>query len=726
MKKILLSFFLLVLFWTNNAFSANTYDWNLNYNNNIVECVNQSRNNTSGTKYIPKTNNTSASPSANWNLCESYWYFWWNWSTRYHINNNYLCPNKWYASILERRNSNTEYRVFCKTKFDDASVELNSAPLENKSIVADWHNKNVEISFPLSVVESSIDYIDFHFIITDNTSINWLSKNKNTLGSSAVTIVDTTTSDSFSSQTRTVNYRLTNGSNLDTMKSWDKFNFIYKFYNPTEIASDIFPATVDWFIFKTIKYDIKFTDGGTISWYYVENKSDNTNINNSTIPVKLKPIIEINNTWILAWSWFVEWTTQTGAIDIINNSWSTNLSSAWFFLSITWSTTKPESKDYFTGTWEINNNWTNIDIDKWTLINSFFSNFSDWIKYVLKTLFTLDNTTLWYIDDIKNIRLREFVKYTVWWKEVIYLAWVLNTNNTNKFETLKIYWRTNISDKKQKDLLSNQGVKDIHNLAWNITKASLKRDIRKRAINTIKFIDTTSMSISDITKIDGINWDISNWWKSIWNILYYEYSWSNAWKNAVIDDSTNKFSGKKTLIVRWWNVRIKSNIINSSTSDILWIIVLKDDHWNWGKLYIDSSVDEVDAVIYLDKSIIWYNDIYDNWDTDDIIKHEVDWNINDNILNNQLYIYWSVFSENTIWWSRLDENNDWIFVCPYWTSLENIVCNTINSQKYDFNYLRKWLGISPKFVPSAWPNYPVVIKYNSSIQSGPPPLFSEK
>ena len=719
MRKTVFLIFVLVLLWSNNTFSANTYDWNLNYNNNTIECLNQSRNDTSGTKYIPKVNNFSAPTSANADLCESYWFFWWVWSSWYLINNNYTCPSSWYASILERRNSDTEYRVKCKTRFDDTLVELDSAPLQDKSIIADWQNKNVEISFPLSSVESDINYIDFIFIVTDNTSIDWLTKNKNTISSSVVTIEDTTT-DSFTSQIRTVTYRLINGWNLETMKSWDKFNFIYKFYNPTEVATDIFPAISDWFIYNTIKYDIVFTDWGSINWYYVEDKADNTNINSSTIPVKLKPLIELNNTWILIGSGFVEWTTQTWWLDIINNNWSVTLWSAGLYLSMTWSITKPEAVDYFTWTWNIDW-WTKQTIDKPTLTNIFLSDFTNWLSYVLETLFTLVDSSGWYIDDIKDIRLREFVKYTIWGKTITYLVWVLNQTNSNNFETLKIYWKTNISDKKQKDLVANQDSLDIQNLAWNITKASLKRDIKKRAINTIKFIDTSSITLTAVNDITNNSWDNGNWGKILWKILFYNYSWVDVWKNAIIWDWTElSITWRKTLIVRWWNIRIKSNIINTSSSDILWIIVLKDDNWNWGKVYIDSSVDEVDAVIYADKSIIWYNDIYDNWDSDSIIKHEIDWNINNNILDNQLYIYWSVFTENTIWASRIDPP-----VCPFWTTVQGITCNTIEAQKYDFNYLRTWLWVNPKFVPISWNNYPVVIKYNSSIQSTPPPLFGE-
>jgi len=738
MRNFLLIYFIIALFSINNVFWENSYLWNLNYtsSSNVTECINQTRDNTSWVKYIPITNNYSAATQADSDLCESHWYF--SEIVDWYIdkNNNRSCDDywitDWYASDITCYDSSNniqactsdgagwvKYKLKCKYKFDDTRVELNSASLQDRSIVADWQDKSIIVGFPLSTnnLEWEIDYIDFTFIVTDNTSIDWLDKNKNSINSSAISIEDNTTSDSFSSETRTIKYHLDNWWQLDSMKSGDKLNFIYKFYNPTEIASDIFPATVDGFIYKTITYDIKFTDWWTISWYYVEDSADDTNINNSTIPVRLTPLIQLTNTWVIFWTWLVEWNTQTWELTIVNNNPNSAITSTWIYLSMTGSTSHSEVVDYFTWTGNIDW-WTDKTIDKSTLSNNFINILSDWTKYLLETLFTLVDWD-WTLDDIKYLRVREFVKYVVSWRTVTYLAWVINQNNSQNFETLKIYWRTNISTDKQKDLLDNQDTEDIQNIAWNIVKASLKRDIRKRAINTIKFVNTENITVP-VKNIDNDSWDSTNWWKVLGSILYYEL---NDWSNVILWDwSELNITWKKTLIVRWWNLRVTQNIINTSWSDILWIIVLKWDNWLWGKVYIDSNVDEVDAIIYTDKSIIWYNENYDNWSTDDIIKHEVDWNINNDILDNQLYIYWSVFSENTIWASRLDPP-----VCPFWTSVQWITCNTIEAQKYDFNYLRTWLWVNPKYTgdPVTWLNYPIVIKYNSAVQSTPPPLFGE-
>jgi hypothetical protein len=513
---------------------------------------------------------------------------------------------------------------------------------------------------------------------------------------------------------------ITEKTNIDWI-----YNLKFKVYSPT--------SNSNWSTETRAKWWFKINN---IIWTVLDNPIDKTISWASNIDFKFKPVYYIDITWDLSpsWSWFVEWTTQSWTLIVTKNLWVAPTNSELYFVQ-SWTTL-----NYFDWAGLVNDTWTWTMSDITASSSSIWTSFLTWLWDITKkiaTLFTLNNYDWnwdwvwdWFVDDITDLRLYQYIRYVIepaWAnKTVIYLAWILNELNTNSFETLKIYWITNISDDKQKDLLADQDAKDIQNLAWDITKASLKKDIRKRAINTIKFIDTTGINLAAIGDITNDSWNTTNnWWISLWNILYYQYSWSDAWKNAVIDDSS-LLTGKKTLIVRWWNVRIKSNIINSASSDILWIIVLKDDDWNWGKLYIDSTVDQVNAVIYSDKSIIWYNEYYDNWYTwanEDIIKHEVDWNINTNILDNQLYIYWSVFSENTIWASRLSPP-----VCPFWTTVQGITCNSVEAQKYDFNYLRTWLGSNPKYTwdPVTWDNYPVVIKYNSSIQSGPPPLFSEE
>jgi hypothetical protein len=206
--------------------------------------------------------------------------------------------------------------------------------------------------------------------------------------------------------------------------------------------------------------------------------------------------------------------------------------------------------------------------------------------------------------------------------------------------------------------------------------------------------------------------------------------------------STSEISGKKTIIVVWWNFSITNNMYYSNPSqDILWIVVLKDDAWNGGNLYVDPSVTNIVGTIVLDKSLISYNGT------------ELDGNADASILANQLHIFGNLYSENTIGWSRSTP-----LKCPFYRT-----CLTQEeAQKYDLNYTRRF-SINSNWVPSnsgkliggatctpnpspadptcIWgsslykgyyttlPNtaseHPLIIEYNSLLGTVAPPLFSK-
>lgn len=172
------------------------------------------------------------------------------------------------------------------------------------------------------------------------------------------------------------------------------------------------------------------------------------------------------------------------------------------------------------------------------------------------------------------------------------------------------------------------------------------------------------------------------------------------------------------MIVKGGDIYIKNNIeYNDNSSDILWVIVLESENWDWWNIYIDPSVTHIAGTYYADKSMISYDGF------------EVDWNWSIT-LENQLYLYGALFSENTIWWSLLWE-------CPYYVT-EN--CDANESKKYDLNFMRRYFtydwpdvdtlenniynwGDSNFSYPDERFENPMVIEYNPKIQSTPPPLF---
>jgi hypothetical protein len=167
---------------------------------------------------------------------------------------------------------------------------------------------------------------------------------------------------------------------------------------------------------------------------------------------------------------------------------------------------------------------------------------------------------------------------------------------------------------------------------------------------------------------------------------------------------------------------------NNKSIDNLWVIALEDENGNWWNIYIDTDVTDIVWTLYADKAIISYSMSYDNWDSNPIISHEIDWAIWSDILKNQLYVYGTMFTENTIGGSLIPQ-------CPYY--IVSWSCDMNEARKYDLNFLRRYFlqsGGTPYPSSDPWvkSSYsptdvnPMVIEYNPNIQITPPPLFSNE
>jgi hypothetical protein len=80
-------------------------------------------------------------------------------------------------------------------------------------------------------------------------------------------------------------------------------------------------------------------------------------------------------------------------------------------------------------------------------------------------------------------------------------------------------------------------------------------------------------------------------------------------------------------------------------------------------------VTDIHAIIYADRSLVSYDG-----------SNELDGDTQAQDLASQLYIYGSIFSENTIGGSSS-------MLCPFYESS----CNDAKSKKYDLNYLRRYI-----------------------------------
>ncbi len=263
-------------------------------------------------------------------------------------------------------------------------------------------------------------------------------------------------------------------------------------------------------------------------------------------------------------------------------------------------------------------------------------------------------------DTSSQVEYSSIIEYTILWRKVMYPSFT-KTDSINIDNPVKIWWL--VTDSKN---VLERTTKYLKVASW-MSKTEIEASVKKNVIRL------TSWMASDTT----LNW-------IYYNTLDYTI---NSWPVWV-----------ETIIIKGWNLTISSDI--NSWINMKWIIVL-EDNWNWWDIFIDPSVKNISAAIFTDWNII-------SWD----------WtNLSNNI--NQLYVKWSILSNNTIWWSERTP-----FVCPY-----NITCNTeAEAKKYDFNYFRNyvsWWWAPAIWVPVADQSYSFIINYDPRLNNSPPKWFTK-
>lgn len=263
---------------------------------------------------------------------------------------------------------------------------------------------------------------------------------------------------------------------------------------------------------------------------------------------------------------------------------------------------------------------------------------------------------------------------------------------------------------------------------WKITKSTLRKNIQQKVYSLIRNVSPNNGSYM----LSGL---ASDTWSSSGDGVLLQggkilYFWDMSGQNVVVAWS-DAITGNKTLVVEGGNIYITGNVRGTG---MLGLIAIEKDG-NGGNIYIDPSVTDIHAVMYADKSLVSYDG-----------SNELDGNTQAEELAKQLYIYGSVFSENTIGWGETG-------ACPYYINS----CSDVLAKKYDLNYLRRYILVQPvdsdgnpvgdkrpQYEPDGvsyesfmWDNstsdtdidspgyrkFPVIIEYNSSIQQTPPPLF---
>lgn len=399
----------------------------------------------------------------------------------------------------------------------------------------------------------------------------------------------------------------------------------------------------------------------------------------------------------------IVWARQDSNLELKNNftssRFSWNILLEYWYIDITspWDKHKKHNNFILNFNKNWSDSWNSIANWKQTSISNLTNYWNSWWN-----LYT-NLQQKWTLNELeKKTYLATHIKDNVEWKTSIYSSFVyaMDKYTWNYLDDLKNTFQKNIKIIWRLHSFYHSKVVDGEDFSkiWKLTKAELQKEVRKNVFNSIrelKFKSTVSnLNVSNLSFSPNTYWD----WIVVWDTLYF---WNLSWRNVEL--SINSFSWVKNIVAFWWNIYIKRNIIsNNIKKDFLSIISISDNSWKWWNVYVDPSVTKIEASIYADKSFISYHNS----------KELSPWNgWTYELLKNQLYIYWSVFSNNTIWWSTTLP-----FICPYY----EVNCNLDNSQKYDLYNIRRWYQniINTYWTPENVPEnlrYSLIIEYNPNI-----------
>jgi hypothetical protein len=342
--------------------------------------------------------------------------------------------------------------------------------------------------------------------------------------------------------------------------------------------------------------------------------------------------------------------------------------SVYYWLS--WSVYSYDSTNY----WSSVNKWWKMDLIE---NESYFCPRAKNFKLVFdsKHLWKMEVWT-WAIIFTYNVKnpywvSKEIDSVTAFDNRKVYINGIIASKNVNN-NSLDFNWE--IWDKIQAELV----------VVWWELKNSLlfKQYLNKNIEKYTKVLKAINLNNSDVL------FDSFPWSQKLENLLdsrdlfYYNYEWlsvsnaSNGNNKGVIlelwwtGDGKIEVNWEKTLIIKWWNLYINTNIYNKDKNSLLTIIVKRDEtnKKNWWNIYINPNVTNIDAILIADWSILSYNNL--SWVLN---SHD-----NVNLLRKQLLIFWAISTKNTIWinkapyWSDNYISNGWVLVDSYNYNLENL------------------------------------------------------
>lgn len=248
---------------------------------------------------------------------------------------------------------------------------------------------------------------------------------------------------------------------------------------------------------------------------------------------------------------------------------------------------------------------------------------------------------------------------------------------TNTFMGVKIIWMLQ-GDGKQTITWQEQNISDI-------SSPQARKEIKKQAQKLIAGM-TSGIVVNGVKYVE---WDVT-------------LSWNQSYE---------------TLIVKNGNVTITGNITQN-----IGIIVLHDwdtsksvyGTYNKGNIYIAPAVQTLTMIAYADGSLLSINA---SWI---LLQSSV---TRSNILKNQLFIVWSLFTRNTIGWSLASWGN---YVLPWGEttpSFDTALLYDLNALRTgDIGWDKNGNGVEDT---EEYKWYSTILKYNSVNQTNPPKGFGQ-
>jgi hypothetical protein len=419
-----------------------------------------------------------------------------------------------------------------------------------------------------------------------------------------------------------------------------------------------------------------------------------------------------NTWWLLKRLTYKSWSTLNTFDEQYDNDWL--ISSK---LPKTYSITIPANSsknETFIINWDSNSFWFG---------NIWFQSYLSYLNTSIGWLKTSYRTGIKWIDGkladvvLATDQTTQAVAYT--WSKVDWLArkldinWLIawKNNSWNDMVTWKKSWS-----------ISNKDTNSIDS-AW-LNKFDFRTDIRKNVElftnwvtwKTDRTLDLSSPSLTlwnweKIYYFDYTNTDCSSDTKLNWNnwcLLNINWNENETW----ISTEKLQISWKNTIIVKWWNINLTSDLYYANNNSLLGIVILRNDNdkTKWWNIYIHPDVTNTIWSLYAEWSILSANisspKLYDNTNT------------NDNELRKQLLWFGSLYSANTIWWLANYNQSSSLRACPYntdiymqhwWVTASQ--CTYAEASKYDLANLRRFTVIpdiywNPTWCSGTW-DYPM-------------------